>query len=186
MSRTPKPTPEAQSTDAFDQGRDGERIAAYKLKCAQRVLPSDRDVSEIPSEKAGGGPRGTGEYARLTAKDREPRPGDARRWAAAIEASHHLPDGTFVSENDTNEPKLDETAIIIQNKEPVGVVANSGVDSGLDKPAEQPGMAEGNEALRTRKPSKAASPIAPAKAGRSNNRRLSQEHNWFIRRMRAA
>ena len=27
-------------------------------------------------------------------------------------------------------------------------MANSGVDSGLDKPAEQPGMAEGNEALR--------------------------------------
>ena len=73
----------------------------------------------------------------------QPRPGDASRWAAGIEASHHVPDGAFASENDTNEPKFDETAIIIQNKEPVGVVASAGVDSGLDKPEELQRKAEG-------------------------------------------
>ena len=41
------------------------------------------------------------------------------------------------SENDTNEPTVDELdarAIIIQNEDPVGVAANSPVDAGLDKP----------------------------------------------------
>jgi hypothetical protein len=51
------------------------------------------------------------------------------------------------SENDTNEANFDENVIIIQNKEPVGVAANSGVDSGLDKWEEQPGRAEGKEEL---------------------------------------
>jgi len=46
------------------------------------------------------------------------------------------------SENATNEPKLDESVIIIQHTEPVGVAANSGVDSGLDKPEEKPVKAE--------------------------------------------
>jgi hypothetical protein len=50
------------------------------------------------------------------------------------------------SENDTNEAKFYETVITIQNKEPVGDAANSGVDSGLDKPEEQPGRPEGKEA----------------------------------------
>ena len=49
------------------------------------------------------------------------------------------------SENATNEPKLDESVIIIQHTEPVGVVANSGVDSGLDKPEEKPVKAERND-----------------------------------------
>ena len=52
------------------------------------------------------------------------------------------------SENDTNEPTVDEfdaRAIIIQNEDPVGVAANSPVDAGLDKPADQPGTAEGPE-----------------------------------------
>ena len=35
-------------------------------------------------------------------------------------------------ENDTNEAKFDESVINIQSKEPVGVAANSAVDSGLD------------------------------------------------------
>ena len=51
-------------------------------------------------------------------------------------------------ENDTNEPTVDELdarAIIIQNEAPVGVAANSPVDAGLDKPADQPGTAEGPE-----------------------------------------
>ena len=43
------------------------------------------------------------------------------------------------SENDTNEAKFDETVIIIQDKEPVGVAANSGVDSGLDNGQEHLG-----------------------------------------------
>jgi hypothetical protein len=51
------------------------------------------------------------------------------------------------SENATNEAKIDDQVIIIQNKEPVGVAANSGVDSGLDKCEEQPGRAEGRVAL---------------------------------------
>ena len=52
------------------------------------------------------------------------------------------------SENDTNEPTVDEfgaSAIIIQTEDPVGVAANSPVDAGLDKPADQPGTAEGPE-----------------------------------------
>jgi len=51
------------------------------------------------------------------------------------------------SENATNEAKFDESMIIIQNKEPVGVAANSSVDSGLDKREEQPGRADGKEEL---------------------------------------
>ena len=47
------------------------------------------------------------------------------------------------SENDTNEANFDESVTIIQNKDPVGVAANSGVDSGLDKREEQPARAEG-------------------------------------------
>ena len=50
------------------------------------------------------------------------------------------------SEFDTNEPTVDEfdtRAIIIQNENHVGVAANSPVDAGLDKPADQPGTAEG-------------------------------------------
>jgi hypothetical protein len=49
------------------------------------------------------------------------------------------------SENVTNEAKSDETAIIIQNKEPVGVAANSGVHSGLDNREERPGRADGKD-----------------------------------------
>ena len=50
-------------------------------------------------------------------------------------------------ENHTNEANFDENVIIIQNKGLVGVAANSGVDSGLDKREEQPGRAEGKEEL---------------------------------------
>ena len=50
------------------------------------------------------------------------------------------------SENHTNEAKFDESVTIIQNKDPVGVAANSGVDSGLDKRQEQPWRAEGKDA----------------------------------------
>jgi len=46
------------------------------------------------------------------------------------------------SEIDTNKAKFCEDAIIIQNKDPVGVAANSGVDFGLDRREEQPGRAE--------------------------------------------
>ena len=47
----------------------------------------------------------------------------------------------------TNLPSMncDARAIIIQNEDPVGVAANSPVDAGLDKPADQPGTAEGPE-----------------------------------------
>jgi len=52
------------------------------------------------------------------------------------------------SENVTNEANFDETVIIIQNKDPVAVMATSGVDAGLDKREERPGRAgrkeEGN------------------------------------------
>ena len=48
-------------------------------------------------------------------------------------------------ENVTNEANFVESVITIQNKEPVGVAANSGVDPGLDKREEQPGRAEGKE-----------------------------------------
>jgi len=46
-------------------------------------------------------------------------------------------------ENVTNEAKVDETAIIIQNKEPVRVAANSGVDPGLDSGQETLGVGRG-------------------------------------------
>jgi len=36
------------------------------------------------------------------------------------------------SENATNEAKIDETVISVQNKDPVRVAANSGVESALD------------------------------------------------------
>ena len=75
MSRTPKPTPEAQSTDAFDQGRDGERICAYKLKCTSAFFRAIETYRKYQAKKRTEGRVRTGEYARLTAKDREPRPG---------------------------------------------------------------------------------------------------------------
>ena len=70
-------------------------------------------------------------------------------------ASDLFPDGVFVAgdggresfepsidwdalpENDTNEAKFDESVINIQSKEPVGVAANSAVDSG---PGSKPGF----------------------------------------------
>jgi hypothetical protein len=48
-------------------------------------------------------------------------------------------------ENDANEAKFDESMSIIQNEQPVGVAANSGVNSGLDKREEQPARAERKE-----------------------------------------
>ena len=95
------------------------------------------------AKKRAEGRERTGEYPPLTAKDRERRPGDASRSAARIDAWHHVPDGAFVSENDTNEANFDESMITIQNEEPIDVTAESAVDSGLDKPQEQPGRAEG-------------------------------------------
>jgi len=107
--------------------------------------------------------------------------GHAGRWAREMDASDHVPDGSFVvedgerealeqsidsdtspdpgaqrsgdgisprgenSENETNEANFDESVIVIQNKESVGVAANSGLDSGLDKREEPPGRAEGKE-----------------------------------------
>ena len=140
----------------FDQGRDGERIRAYKLKCRSGFFRAIEAYRKHQAKKRAEGRERTGEYPPLTAKDGAPRPGDASRWAAGIEAWHHVPDGSFVSGNDTNEAKIDESAITIQNKEHVGVVANSGADRGLDKPQEQPGTAEGNEELMSAIP--AASP----------------------------
>jgi len=40
---------------------------------------------------------------------------------------------TDIAGNVTNEAKLDESATIIQNKDPVDVAANSGVVAGLDR-----------------------------------------------------
>ena len=127
----------------FDQGRDGERIRAYKLKCRSGFFRAMEAYRKHQAKKRAEGRERTGEYPPLTAKDRERRPGDASRSAAGIEASHHVPDGEFVSENLTNEANFDESVITIQNEEPIDVTAESAVDSGLDKPQEQPGRAEG-------------------------------------------
>ena len=126
----------------FDQGRDGERIRAYKLKCRNGFFRAMEAYRKHQAKKRAEGRERTDGYAPLTAKDRERRPGDASRWAAGIEASHHVPDGAFVSENLTNEANFDESVITIQNEEPIEVTAESAVDSGLDKPQEQPGRAE--------------------------------------------
>jgi hypothetical protein len=78
-------------------------------------------------------------------------PGGNSRDVSDADAVAHRGDGMSPrgenSENDTNEANFDENVIIIQNKEPVGVAANYGVDSGLDKREEQPGRAEGKEEL---------------------------------------
>ena len=126
----------------FDQGPDGERIRAYKLKCRNGFFRAMESYRKHQAKKRAKGRERTGEYPPLTANDRERRPGDASRWAAGIEASHHVPDGAFISENLTNEAKIDESMITIQNEEPIDVTAESAVDSGLDKPQEQPAIAE--------------------------------------------
>jgi len=54
---------------------------------------------------------------------------------------------TEKSQNVTNEAKIDEAEIIIQNKEAVGVAANSGVESGLDTGQEPLGVSRGKEEL---------------------------------------
>jgi hypothetical protein len=51
--------------------------------------------------------------------------------------------GVSDRENLTSEANADETAVIVQNEEPVAVAANSGVDSGLDKPDKPPCEANG-------------------------------------------
>jgi len=51
------------------------------------------------------------------------------------------------SENSTNEAKSDESVIIIQNKDPVDVAANSGVDAGLDRGQETLGVGPGKRGL---------------------------------------
>ena len=58
MSRTPKPTPEAQSTDAFDQGRDGERIRVYELKCASAFFRAIETYRKYQAKKRTEGLRG--------------------------------------------------------------------------------------------------------------------------------
>ena len=127
----------------FDQGRDGERIRAYKLKCRSGFFRAIEAYRKHQAKKPAEGRERKAEYPPLTATDREPRPGDASRWVAGIDASHHVPDGAFASENLTNEANFDESLITIQNEEPIVVTAESAVDSGLDKPQEQPGRAEG-------------------------------------------
>jgi len=127
----------------FDQSPEGNRIRQYKLKCNSgffRAIEAFRKYQR--KKKAEGEPRRIEEPGRWEEDSRRRIP-DAGRWAAAMHASDHVPDGSFVSENDTNDAKFDESAIIIQNRAPVGVAANSGVDSGLDKPEEQPGRTEG-------------------------------------------
>ena len=126
----------------FDQGRDGERIRAYKLKCRSGFFRAIEAYRKHQAKKRAEGRERTDEYAPLTAKDRARRPGDASRWAAGIEASYHVPDGAFARENLTNEANFDESMITIQNEEQIEVTAESAVDSGLDKPQEQPGRAE--------------------------------------------
>ena len=83
MSRTPKPTPEAQSTDAFDQGRDGElRIRASKLKCPTAFFRAIETCRKYQAKRRAEGRARTGEYARLTAKDqsRDQATHDQRPW----------------------------------------------------------------------------------------------------------
>jgi hypothetical protein len=50
-------------------------------------------------------------------------------------------------ENETNEAKFDENPIIIQNKVPVGVAANSGIDSELDSGQEHLGERRGKRGV---------------------------------------
>ena len=126
----------------FDQARGAERICAYQLKCVSGFFRAIQTYGKYQAKKPAEGRDRPDGYAPLTAKDRERRPGDARRWAAGIDASHRVPDDAFVSENRASEAKSDESAITIQNEEHVGVMANSGADTGLDKPQEQPGTAK--------------------------------------------
>jgi len=51
------------------------------------------------------------------------------------------------SENDTNEAKFDESVIVIQNERCVGVTANSGVVSGLDRGPEVLGVSRGKSGV---------------------------------------
>ena len=55
----------------FDQGRDGERIRAYKLKCRNGFFRAIEAYRKHQAKKRAEGRERTGEYPPLTAKDRE-------------------------------------------------------------------------------------------------------------------
>ena len=55
----------------FDQGRDGERIRAYKLKCRSGFFRAMEAYRKHQAKKRAEGRERTGEYPPLTAKDRE-------------------------------------------------------------------------------------------------------------------
>ena len=134
----------------FCQSRDGERIRAYKLKCINGFFRGIETFRKYQGKKRAEGRERRIEEPGRRAEDGGRRIADFGRWAAAMDASDHVPDGLFVAgdgeresfepsidwdalpENDTNEAKFAESVINIQSKEPVGVAANSAVDWGLD------------------------------------------------------
>ncbi|MFI5461638.1 MAG: hypothetical protein ACHRXM_40150, partial [Isosphaerales bacterium] len=160
---------------SVDQSPDGQRLRAYHMKCVSALNRGFETFRKYQGKKKAEGRDRKDEYAGMMAEDGGRRIADFARWAPVVDASDHVPDGSFGagggnsrdasdadavanrgdemsprgenSEDVTNEAKFDESVTIIQNKEPVDVAANSGVDSGLDKPAEQPGRAEGQEEL---------------------------------------
>jgi hypothetical protein len=146
-----------------DNTPDGRRIDEYQLKCMrafergvdmfrkhQKKVKSERpalrvdDLRPIPEyrrpridvprppaqETAASDAAPTGWFGREASQPHEPK--------QSID-SPPLPEAPAgpEPENRTNEAKVDENVIITQNEEPVAVAANSGVDSGLDKPEKQ-------------------------------------------------
>jgi len=86
------------------------------------------------------------------AGDAESNSSDLSDADAAVQPGDAMSPQGENSENDTYEANFDESVIIIQNQEFVGVAANSGVDSGLDKREEQPATAAGKEEGGTQEP----------------------------------
>ncbi|MFI5459335.1 MAG: hypothetical protein ACHRXM_28250, partial [Isosphaerales bacterium] len=140
-----------------DKSQVGQRLREYLMKCWSAFVRGVETFRKYQGKKKAEGRDRKDEYAGMMAKDEGRRIADFGRWAPGADASDHVPDGSYGardrmsprgenSENVTNEAKFDESAIVIQNEKPVAVAANSGVDSGLDKPEERPGSAEGKDA----------------------------------------
>ena len=99
---------------SFDQSPDGQRIRAYKLKCINGFFRGIETFRKYQGKRQAEGRERKDEYAGLMAKDGGQKIADLGRWAAQMDASDHVPDGSFgvgAGERDSFEPSNDWDAL---------------------------------------------------------------------------
>ena len=81
-----------------------------KMKCINGFFRGIETFRKYQGKKRGEGPERRIDDGRLSAEDSRRRIGDAGRWAAAMDASDHVPDGSFGvgdGEREALEPSID-------------------------------------------------------------------------------